>query len=345
MSIKVLINGFGTIGKRVAWAVNLQNDMKLVGIANRSINANIRNMLGENGPLKGTTVYASSKENLEEMMKSEFKVKGTLEEVLSSRKVDVVVDGTPAGVEAQYKSVYEKYNVKVVYQGGADASIAPISFNADANYEKALNQIAVRVVSCNTTSLIRTINSLDVNFGVEEIIAVLIRRAVDPNDDKKGPVDSIVPVTKIPSHHGPDVQTVLPHINISTMAVKVPTTLTHVHCVIGKLSKSIDTRKVVEAFKKTNRLVLFNEKDGYTSTSVIMEHFRDINRPRGDAYEVAVWGNSVKVENNKVYWMHTVHSEAIVIPENIDAIRAITGKGKNKMKSIKKTNKSLGIGN
>jgi len=38
-----------------------------------------------------------------------------------------------------------------------------------------------------------------------------------------------------------------------------------------------------------------------------------------------------------------VHSEAIVIPETIDAIRAITGIESDKFKSIEKTNKSLGI--
>ena len=33
MPAKVAINGYGTIGKRVADAVSLQDDMKIVGVA------------------------------------------------------------------------------------------------------------------------------------------------------------------------------------------------------------------------------------------------------------------------------------------------------------------------
>lgn len=339
--ISVLVHGMGTIGKRVAYSVNLQKDMKLYGVANRSINTNIRNFCGDNGPLKGINIYSSSEEGFSAMKNSGFNVKGTLEDALSSGKVDVIVDCTPAGVEAQYKPIYEKYKVKMIFQGGAGAEIADMSFNADANYEKAINKSSVRIVSCNTTSLIRTTNALN-KFELEEVFAFLVRRAVDPPDDKKGPVNSTVPVVHTPSHHGPDVKTVVPSLNITTMAAKVPVTTDHCHHITAKLRKRVSEEEVVKAFENANRIVLFREKDGYTSTALIEEHFRDINRPRGDMYEVAVWEDSVKVENGRVYWIHAVHSEAIVIPENIDAIRAITGE-KDKEKSIKMTNKSLGI--
>ncbi|SRR3989338_10529502 len=332
MTVKVLVNGFGTIGKRVAWAVTLQDDMQLIGVANRSLNSNIKSMMGAQGPLKGTKIFS---------MENGAGFDGTLEDALS--KADVVVDGMPSGIEEKFKPLYEKYGVKAVYQGGADETIAPVSFNADANYSAAFGKKAVRVVSCNTTSLIRTIHALDKAFGVDEIFASLIRRAVDPADDKKGPVNAAVPETEVPSHHGPDVNTVLPHINISTVAVKVPTTMAHLHTVVGKMKRNVTTEHVVEAFRNANRIALFNAKDGYTSTTALMEHYRDINRPRGDMYEAAVWNDSVKAEGRKVYWMHAVHSEAIVIPDNIDAIRALAGIEKDATKSIAKTNRTLGI--
>ena len=53
-AIKVGVNGFGAIGKRVAHAVSLQKDMKLVGVANRSPSINVRHMFGGRGPLKKT---------------------------------------------------------------------------------------------------------------------------------------------------------------------------------------------------------------------------------------------------------------------------------------------------
>ena len=53
-----------------------------------------------------------------------------------------------------------------------------------------------------------------------------------PVRSRRGPIDAIVldPVT-VPSHHGPDVLTVLPHISITTMAMIVPTTMMHMHAV------------------------------------------------------------------------------------------------------------------
>ena len=36
----------------------------------------------------------------------------------------------------------------------------------------------------------------------------MIRRATDPGDSSKGPINAIKPVLKVPSHHGPDVMTV-----------------------------------------------------------------------------------------------------------------------------------------
>jgi glyceraldehyde-3-phosphate dehydrogenase (NAD(P)) len=246
MVIKVAVNGFGAIGKRVAHAVSLQKDMKLVGIANRSANINVRSMLSRQGPLHGTDLY-SDPENTEKIEASGFRVKGSLEDLLE--KVDVIVDGTPPGIEAKLKPTYEKHGVKQIYQGGAEASIAEKSFTAIANYDQCSGKDSLRVVSCNTTSLVRTIVSIS-SLGIKDVLAFLVRRAADPPDDmNKGPINSIIPVKKIPSHHGPDVKTVLPKIDITTIACLVPVTLDHVHFVTVSLSKDTTREKVIETFK------------------------------------------------------------------------------------------------
>jgi len=49
------------------------------------------------------------------------------------------------------------------------------------------------------------------------------------------------------------------------------------------------------------------------------------------------------VEGKDVAFYYQVHNEAIVIPENIDAIRALSGIEHDPQKSIQKTDKSLGI--
>ncbi len=68
-----------------------------------------------------------------------------------------------------------------------------------------------------------------------------------------------------------------------------------------------------------------------------------INRPYGDMYEVALWQDMLKVEGNELFYAYVVDNQAIVIPETIDAIRALTGLEKNAQDSIGKTNISLGI--
>ncbi len=338
--IKVGVNGFGSIGKRVAHAVSLQDDMKLVGIANRSVNINVRHMLGRKGPLYKADIYCSEPANMKDMEKA-FTIHGSLEDLLD--KVDVIVDGTPAGIEAKNKPLYAKHGVKQVYEGGAAKEIADVSFTAVANYDECVGKDSIRVVSCNTTSLVRTICAMQSALKISDVTAVLIRRATDPpEDDREGPINSVVPVTKIPSHHGPDVQTVLKNIGITTMACKIPTTLNHVHFVTAKVGGDYKRDDALAAFRKASRVLLFKASDGYTTSSQVYEMFRDITRPRSDMYEASIWEDMVNVDNGKLYWSHVVHSEGIVIPENVDAIRAAAGVS-NKELSMKKTNKSLGI--
>ena len=151
MVVKVVVNGVGTIGKRVAHAVKLQNDMKLIGISDVAATSWLRTVLEPEGPLNKTDLYASNQEGMQKLKESNMYIKGLLEDLLASGEVDAVIDCTPAGIEAKNKPLYEKYKLKTIYQGGAKADLVPVSFVAVASYEKALNAQAVRVVSCNTT--------------------------------------------------------------------------------------------------------------------------------------------------------------------------------------------------
>jgi len=343
MVVRVCVNGIGTIGKRVAHAVKLQDDMKLAAISTTSASYTLRTLLEPEGPLYGTDLWCSVPEKLKAMRDAGMYVNGTLEELLASGKIDIVVDCTPEGVGAQNKSMYQKYGVKAIFQGGEKANVAEMTFNSFVNYEEAIGKNYVRVPSCNTTALIRTLNVLDKLAGIERVFATIIRRASDPADTEKTIINTIEPTTTVPSHHGPDVQTVLKHINIKTMAFKVPTTLAHVHAVNAQVRKQIKPEELQEAFVKNTRIILVSAEQGYKNTANVIERFRDLCRPRYDMPEVAVWKEMIAVEGNNVYWSHMVHQEAIVIPENIDCIRAMCNLEKDAWKSIEKTNKSLRI--
>ncbi|RLJ03183.1 MAG: type II glyceraldehyde-3-phosphate dehydrogenase, partial [Candidatus Aenigmatarchaeota archaeon] len=334
--------GIGVIGKRVAHAVKLQKDMNLVGISDVAATFVLRTVLEPKGPLYGTPLYCSLPEKLEEMRGAGMIVEGTLEDLLKSGEVDLVVDAAPAGIEKYNKPLYEKYGVKAIFQGGAKHELTGVSFNSLANYKEVWGKDYVRVVSCNTTSLIRTIYPLMEKRGIEEVVASLVRRAVDPWNPNKGPINAIVPVMKVPSHHGPDVKSVIPELNIKTLAVKVPTTLAHVHVVHGKLKEDVERDEILELFRSTPRVLVLRAADGYSSTAEVIERFRDLCRPRYDMYEVVVWEETVSSEGSEVFWSHAVHSEAIVIPENIDCIRAMMEMEEDNLESIRKTDKALG---
>ena len=52
----------------------------------------------------------------------------------------------------------------------------------------------------------------------------------------------------------------------------------------------------------------------------------------------------LKVEGDELFYAYMVDNQAIVIPETIDAIRALTGTISNAEDSITKTDAALGIG-
>lgn len=335
--VKVAVNGYGTIGKRVADAVSLQDDMEIVGIVKTrpSFEARIAQE-------KGYDVYTATKENIEQFKKSNIEVGGTLEELLD--KADIVVDATPEGVGAEYKKLYEKHEIKAIWQGGEEHEVAGFSFNSEANYQKALGLNFARVVSCNTTGLVRVLYALDAAFGVKKARITLMRRAADPNDIKRGPVNALVPdPIQLPSHHGPDVNSILPNIDITTVAVKAPTTLMHLHALNIELKKTCNSEEIIELFERRPRIRLVSGKDGIKSTAEAMEYSKDLGRSRGDMWENIIWRDSITMHKGELYFFQAIHQEADVVPENVDCIRALLNIEKDGMKSINKTNKALGI--
>jgi glyceraldehyde-3-phosphate dehydrogenase (NAD(P)) len=336
MPAKIAINGYGTIGKRVADAVAAQDDMAVAGVVKTKPDFEAKLAVR-----KGYPMYAVNPEAAAKFDKAGLKVAGTLEDLVKA--ADLIVDCTPE--ESGYKALYENAGVKAIWQGGEEHSLTNLSFNAAANYEECLGARFVRVPSCNTTGLIRTLYPLDAHFGIASVLAVIVRRATDPGDSKKGPLNAIEPELEMPSHHGPDVQSVLPKLDIHTIAVKVPTTIMHLHTVTADLKKSATTDAVLDVWKRFPRVAFVAGAEGVTSTAQIMEMARDLSRNRADLYEIAVWRDGVHViDGKRLFYFQAVHQESDVVPENIDAIRALLELQKDGRKSMEKTDRSLGIG-
>lgn len=336
MKVRVAVNGFGTIGKRVADAVSLQDDMEIVGVTKNRPTFEARRAVELGFPL-----YGATEKGVEALGAAGLKVAGGVEDLLG--KADVVVDCAPGKVGADHLAAYRTAGVKAIFQGGESHEAIGWSFNSSANFEETAGKQFVRVVSCNTTGLIRTLLPLQRAGAIESIYAVMVRRATDPNDSKKGPINSIEPVLKIPSHHGPDVASVLTGLPIHTMAVKVPTTLMHLHAVVVRLGSALSTEEVAALWRAQPRVLLVRSAEGLPSTAQLMEWARDQGRPRGDLWETVIWADGMKVDGEALYYYQAIHQESDVVPENVDAIRAMTGTATDAAASIEKTDRAMGV--
>ena len=260
------------------------------------------------------------------------------------QEADVVVDCTPGTIGPQNLEMYKKTGVKAIYQGGEDHELTGLSFNAISNYDDSYGKDYTRVVSCNTTGLTRTLSTIDPIADIKKVRAVMVRRGSDPSEVKKGPINSIVPnPPKVPSHHGPDVKTVMEGIDVTTMALLVPTTLMHQHNIMVEINNEVETQEIVDALEKRSRVLVVDASEGLGSTAELMEYAKELGRNRNDLYEIPVWRESINVVGNELYYMQAVHQESDVVPENIDAIRALLEMESDNEKSIAKTNKAMGI--
>jgi len=336
MKVKVGINGYGTIGKRVAWAVNRQEDMEVVGVTKTRPSYESSTALREGHPL-----YAAHGEDVEGFDKAGVKTQGTLDDLL--KRIDIIVDCTPGGFGEKNKPLYEKAGVKSIFQGGEGHALTGISFNALANYQEAWGAPSARVVSCNTTGLVRTLFPLQQAFGIQKVFASLIRRGADPADKKGAALNAIEPSLKLPTHHGPDVKTVMHGLDIQTMAVVTPTTLMHLHCIVVDLKKKVTEKDVLDAWAASPRINLISGKDGVKNTGQVMELAKDMGRPRGDLMDIAVWKDGVKMVDSTLYYYQAIHQESDVVPENVDCIRSMMKLEKDNLASIERTDKAVGL--
>jgi len=335
--IKVAVTGYGVIGKRVADAVTLQDDMELAGVCDVITDWRIR-MAEE----KKYPVFGFDEAFKKSMNETGIHVQGTLANLLET--ADIIVDCTPKKIAAQNIAQYRKMNKKFIVQGGEKHSTTGHSFSAENNYETALGRDCTRVVSCNTTSIIRTLTALKKLGLLKKARGTLLRRATDPWESHlDGIMNTLVPEKDIPSHQGPDAQSVDPSLDVITAAVKVPETLSHLHYWNVQLTKQATKEEVLGAFSNSTRIAMIEYSEGLSANNTIKELMLSLDRPYGDMYEVALWKDMLKVVDDELFYAYVVDNQAIVIPETIDAIRALTGLEENALKSIEKTNKSLGV--
>lgn len=335
--IRVAVVGYGVIGKRVADAVALQTDMQLAGVADVATDWRL-----QVAAALGLPIFAGDAASLASMRSVGLPVVDTLENLL--QQADVVVDCTPKKVAAGNVPRYRSAGIRFILQGGEKHEMAGHSFVAESNYAQALGHVATCVVSCNTTSIVRTLGALRRAGLLLQARGTLMRRATDPVDGHRGGLmNTLVPEEKVPSHQGPDAKTVDPALDVVTMAVAVPQTLAHVHCWNVRMTRAASLDEVLAAFRTSSRIALLRSSDGLGAINVVKEMMGDLGRPRADLYEVGLWEDLVTLQGDELFFTYMVDNQAIVIPETIDAVRALACTQPDGATSIAATDRSLGI--
>ena len=333
---KVGVIGYGVVGKRVADGVALQSDMEVVGVAD-VVGTSLVGIASE----RGFPIFAAAPAAVETLQSAGLEVAGDLDDLLGA--ADIVVDCSPPGLPAKNLERCRELGTKFICEGGEKHSLTDLSFSSFANYSAAVGANAARVVSCNTTSECRVLSTLHRAFVIRDAFIAITRRGADPVNIKSGPINATVPALPGFSHHAPDIQTVIPAVNVKSMAVIASTTLMHVHILRVEVEKPVPARDVEELLASTPRIRMVAGSAGDLSTAHLIEWARDQGRPRGDHWEVAVWRDSIAVEGSVIFMMVGVHMESIIALENIDCIRAMSGSTMTPGEAIRATDISYGI--
>jgi len=148
---KVFINGYGSIGGRIAQFIKDDPEIEVLGVGKYSPDENVNRAISH-----GFSVYVP--ENKKDSFK-DYKISGTIEKALDD--CDLVIDASPSGHGfLNKKNLYEPKNIKTIYQGGetvyGEKAVSDLLFNSRVNYKQAIGKKHVMQGSCNVTGMGRT---------------------------------------------------------------------------------------------------------------------------------------------------------------------------------------------
>jgi len=340
---RVGIVGPGTIGHKLIWAIEKQDDMEVSGASKTSADWAARWVIE-----KGYRMYAASREGpsgladakkaFEDELGAE-NVGGTIEDLLEES--DVIIDCSLNKVGVKNKEdYYEPYNKKskkkvgAVFQGGEKADIGQ-SFNTRTNYDTCKELAGsdnpyLRCVSCNTTTLARVNGAIaEAGYEIDYLNVSLIRRALDPGLSGKMMLDGFEVGLDLPSHHAPDLKTVM-DVEAYSRAYKAPVSLMHTHDLQINFKKKAPTKEeLAEIFSTDNRVGLL---ETVSNIAELRERSRRLNKldpalfPGGDIIlAIVASGSYITLQGGKQAWVTLMcPQDSIVIPEDLDAVRALT---------------------
>ncbi|MGB5730726.1 MAG: type II glyceraldehyde-3-phosphate dehydrogenase, partial [Acidimicrobiia bacterium] len=285
-------------------------------------------------------LYAAAPGAKETLEAAGIPVAGDFDDLIA--QVDIMLDSAPGGIGAKNKEKYEAAGVKAIFQGGEADAVADVFFHGYANYENGIGRDYLKLTSCNTTGLIRTIDALDRAIGIEKVAITIIRRVADPGDTHRGLVDTLQ-IEPIPNHQAVDLMSIMPHIDATGILVHTPVTHGHIITIVATPKRDVTKEEVIEAFKAHPRIRVVRIADGFDTNTSLFNYARFLGHPRGDMYEVGLFEETVGMSGKDIMFAINIPQESVVIPETIDGIRAALEMQTDRLEGVALTNQYLGM--
>ena len=203
-----------------------------------------------------------------------------------------MLDSAPGGVGAKNKeNYYDKYGVKAIFQGGEKNSVADVFFHGYANYEKGVGQNYLKLTSCNTTGLIRTVDCLDREIGIEKVAITIIRRVADPGDYHRGLTNALQ------MEKAPDPSGRRPHDHHAARQrdrhpgahARHPRPHHHRPRHARRTARRSPRTWRWQRFEKHPRIRVVTMDEGFKGNASFFKYARDLGNRRGDMYEIGLW--------------------------------------------------------
>jgi glyceraldehyde-3-phosphate dehydrogenase (NAD(P)+) (phosphorylating) len=307
---RVFVNGYGSIGSRIAQFIADDKDIEVLGIGKYSPDDKVTDAIS-----RGFDVYVP-KAKLNNFQN--YKIAGTIEDVLEQS--DLVIDAAPGGMGyANKKTLYEPNNVKAIFQGGEKIgdgeSVANLIFNSRVNYEKTFNEKYVMQGSCNVTGMGKILQPLKEKYGkkIKRFDATLLRRWADLEDSKTQVKDSIEWTRK--PHHNEDVKSYMGHdIPLFIRAFKVPTRQMHVHLMDIRFDgPAPSVQEIFDLYKNEYGVAILYTAKG---TKDIRDYAESIKFNFKDTNMIHIHADLMEVQDDVVKLTYSDDQTGIVVPEN-----------------------------
>jgi glyceraldehyde-3-phosphate dehydrogenase (NAD(P)) len=308
--VKVFVNGYGNIGRRLASAFSQDKEIQLVGVAKYTIDEKVREVLENRYDL-----YVPA-EKLKQFEASGCRACGTVEDAITGS--DLIIDAARDGSGFDNKrKFYEPLNKPAIFQGGEDRhgthSVADMIHNSRVNYNKAANNKYVIQGSCNVSGIGRLMQPLIERFGneIRRFDITLVRRWADLEDTKQ--VKDSIEWDRNP-HHQEDVRDFIPSSTLYVDALKVPSRMMHIHHMMIRFNgKAPSKDQILETFRNEFGVAILNSAKG---TADIRQKAVELGFLHGDTNMVHIHQEVLRTQDDTVKITYSDDQTGLVIPEN-----------------------------